>query len=603
MRSSIAFSLVFVAGLTACRAQAEEAATPVHVGDKVANFTFTDSRYLPRSLTDLGDHAATVVVFTTLDCPIVQRYLPKLKELEAAYRGRDVQFLALNVGPQDDPVEVASLSIAADWPFPVGKDYDGQVVSALGATRVPEVVVLDREHSLRYRGRIDAQYRVSGVQPTTGREDLKEALEDVLAGRTVATAETPVDGCAITIEDVPQPGVTPNYAEHVAGILQRECQTCHRDGGSAPFTLLSYDDAVANAETIAEVVRQRRMPPAFAARDHGEFVNRLELSSEELSQLYHWAKGERAAGDLAKAPPAREWPTSRWQIGEPDLVITMPKVQKLPASGYVPYRYVFLPHVFKEDTWVQKVQILPGNPKAVHHCNMAYVKDNKYNDAEFITGYVPGGDAMILDPDTGFKIPAGSTLVLQVHYVTSGEESTDETSVGFTFPKQEIDKEIKHFRVHNATFEIPPGDGHFPVQAEQTLDCNAAGIGMFVHMHLRGKHMTFLAHYPTGETETLLTVPNYSFDWQMSYRWAENAKVFPKGTKIECLAHFDNSTFNPFNPDPKATVKEGQQTYEEMMYGFFFFLDKDQELNLKVDPSTGVAMPKAGTDAQAQAGS
>lgn len=583
----------------ASRAAADEAKPALALGDKAPNFTFTDTRFLERSLADLGDHAAVVVVFTTLDCPVAQRYLPKLKELEAAYRDRGVQFLGINVGSNDPLVEVAYQAISADWPFPVGKDFDGQVVSALGVERVPQVVVLDRDRKLRYRGRIDSQYRVGGVQPNAGREDLQEALDDVLADREVSVAETPVDGCRITIEDVAKPSVTPTYAEHVAGILQKHCQECHRDGGSAPFTLLNFADAVANAETIAEVVRQRRMPPAFAAKEHGEFVNHRELSSEELSQLYHWARGERLPGDLAKAPPPREWPTSKWLIGEPDLIVKMPKVQKLPASGYVPYRYVVLPHLFKEDTWVQKIQILPGNPKAVHHCNMAYVKDGKYTDAQFITGYVPGGDPMILDPDMGFKIPAGSMLVLQVHYVTTGEEATDETAVGFVFPKQEIDKEIQHFRVHNAVFEIPPGDGHHRVDAVQQLACNAQGIGMFVHMHLRGKHMTFLAHYPSGETETLLVVPNYSFDWQMSYRWPEKLKKFPQGTKIECIAHFDNSTFNPYNPDPKATVKEGQQTFEEMMYGFFFFYDADQELNLQVDSTTGVPLKQPSADAQA----
>jgi thiol-disulfide isomerase/thioredoxin/mono/diheme cytochrome c family protein len=565
------------------------------LGEKVSKFTFTDIRYLPRRLADLGDKKAYVVVFTTLDCPLVKRYLPRLKALDEAYRGKEVQFLALNVGADDPLVEVAYQALKADLAFPVGKDFDGVVAKALGAARTPEVVLLDAERKIRYRGRIDDRLRLGGARPSAEREDLKEALDDVLAGREVRVAETPVDGCLIEFDALTAlPAAPPkdvNYSEHVAPILARHCQECHRPESSGPFSLLSYRDALAHADTIAEVVRQERMPPAFASREHGEFTNRLGLSALERAAVLAWAKGGKPEGDPGKLPKPREFSSAKWKIGEPDLVIKMPGPVEIPAEGYVPYKYVLLPYVFINDTWIQRVEILPGNKAAVHHCNMGFVTVGGVNDTRnFITGYVPGGDAMILDSGLGFKIPGGSMLVLQVHYVTTGAATTDQTSVGIGYAKEPIDKQLRHFQISNRRFEIPPGAPHHAVSASRTFSADATGIGMFTHMHVRGKDMVFRAAYPEGKEETLLAVPNYNFDWQLSYRWSAGKMKFSKGTRIDCTAHFDNSPFNPYNPDPKATVRDGQQTYQEMMYGFLFYTHDDEKLGLKIDPKTGRVM-------------
>ena len=157
-------------------------------------------------------------------------------------------------------------------------------------------------------------------------------------------------------------------------------------------------------------------------------------------------------GDLSKAPAPKQWADGKWQIDGPDLVIKMPQRVEIPATGYIPYKYVILNHLFKEDTWVTGCQILPENKAALHHCNMAYIDPlkGKYSDAQFITGQVPGGIPMVLDEGVGFKIPKGSVLVLQIHYVTTGEKTTDQSSVGFTFAKGKINKQLKHFRATTA---------------------------------------------------------------------------------------------------------------------------------------------------------
>ncbi|MBX7074600.1 MAG: redoxin family protein [Pirellulales bacterium] len=565
----------------------------VKVGERVADFTFKDIRYLERNLGEFGERKAYVIVFTNLDCPLVKRYLPKLRDLDAKYRDQGAQFIAMNVGPTDSIMEMAYQALKADCHFAFCKDFDGEVVRALGVQRTPQVCVLDADRKLRYRGRIDNQYRVGGVSEAAVSEDLQNALEDVLAGRDVQVAETPCDGCKIT----PAPAVESKnltYSHDVAPLLKQHCQECHRGNTTAPFTLSSYEDAKGNGAMIAEVVREQRMPPCYASEENTEIVNRQALSVKDRDTIISWVHSGMAAGDLDKAPEPLPPADSKWQIGEPDLVLTMSKPIKIPAQGVIAYKYVILPHQFTEDTWVSDIEILPGNRDVVHHLNMAALVGSKISDAQFITGYVPGGEAMMLDPHHGFRIPKGARLVLQIHYVTTGEETTDQTSVGFNFVKDRLQKEIQHFRVTTGKFAIEPNHPHYLVEAERTLAGDATGIGMFSHMHLRGKDMLFNAIYPDGKEETILAIPNYNFDWQMNYRWAPKTKKFPKGTKIHCLAHFDNSKFNPYNPDPNATVKEGDQTYEEMMFGFFFYTLDDEQLDLEIDPKTGhvVGQPK-----------
>ncbi len=597
-KSLIAVAVLTVFSLPAWAEKAPSNTTdtsPMKIGQKVGEFTFKDIHFLPRQLADFGEKKAYVIAFTTLDCPVVQRYLPKLKALDEAYRDKGVQFLAVNVGPSDDLREVAYQALVVDAEFPFAKDFDGQVARAVGASRAAEVVVLDADKKLCYRGRVDNQFRLGGEKPTADRDDLKLAIEDVLAGREVAVAETAVDGCLIAFPKPRARNTQVTFAEHVAPLLQKHCQDCHHaDAPEAPFALATYQDAVDHAPMIAEVVSEQRMPPWYASRQHGEFTNVRGMTSGERALVEDWVRADCQQGDPAKAPAPRVFAETKWRIGTPDVVIKTP-VQKIPATGYIPYRYIMLTsHPFAKDTWVQGVQILPENSKAMHHCNMFFMKlGEKPSQENFITGQVPGGDAMILDNNVGFKIPGGSVLGLQIHYVTLGQETTDQISVGVRFARETVQKSLKNTQVTNLTFKIPPGAPHYKVSAVRELKNDVTGYGLFSHMHLRGEDMTFRAIYPDGRDETLLVVPNYSFDWQQAYRWGKGKQKFPKGTKLEVFAHFDNSPFNPYNPDPNKTVEEGQQTFQEMMYGFVFYTQDDEHLNLTIDTKTGYVVPEA----------
>jgi hypothetical protein len=590
--------------------QALAAEKSLAIGEKVESLNFKDVWFLPRSLDDFAKRDALVIVFTALDSPRAEVYLPLLEEMALAYEERNVQFLAMNVGPDDSIRDTASQALKYQMSFPFVKDFDAECATRLGINQTMAVVVLDNQRRLSYRGRIDDRFSIgqtagqtpsggqqpAGAQQTAGTQqreptqhDLKRALDSILSGDKVKQPEVAVTGQAIGRPTPPklEPGIKVTYARHIAPLMARHCQECHRPGTEAPFSLLTYQDVIDHVDMIGEVVAEERMPPWFASL--GEFDNSREMTREEQALVRLWIEQGMVSGDLSQAPevdPQRVNPR-KWIIDEPDLVITTRREHKLPADGFIPYKYVMLPHRFEHDTWVQQIEILPDNPRVVHHCNMAYVLDGDWNDAKFVIGKVPGVQPMNLSDNVAYKIPKGAMMILQIHYTSTGQPETCKISAGFRYAREVVHKEFKYLWMVNNTFAIPPGDPAHRVSATNTLDCNAIGVGLFAHMHLRGKDMSFVAHYPDGRSERLLEIPNYSFDWQLAYRWNEQGRRFPSGTKFEAISHYDNSTFNPYNPDPTQTVREGQQTIHEMLNGVFFYMDADEHLNLKIDPTSG----------------
>lgn len=562
----------------------------VAIGDQIEDLDFKDLRYLPRSLDDFEGKQAYVLVFTNTSCPLVQRYLPRLQELSDKYADDGVQFIAVNVGPDDSIMDVASHAIEYQALFPFVKDVDGSCVAALGVERTPEVVVLDGDKHLVYRGRIDDQYRLGGVRPNVRRHDLDEAISELLAGEKISVPETKVDGCKITLPKSPEANEEITFSKHISRLMQEHCQECHRENTAAPFSLITYDDVSSNAEMIAEVVSEGRMPPWFASPKFGHFINDRTLTSEERNQIVAWVRAGTPEGDPSDMPEPIEFPGTEWSIGEPDLVLTT-KEFDVQAHGYVPYEYVVLPHFFMKDTWIEAFEILPHNAAVVHHCNAAYAsgKDGAGSDT-FITGYVPGGQAMDLSAfgeGVALKIPKFSVIGLQIHVVTTGKPEKGSISVGIRFAKNNVKKQLHHVILDDHKFKIAPGHPAYMVSDDATIDHDATLLGMFSHMHLRGKDMTFLAHLPSGTTETLLQIPNYNFDWQLGYEIEPGAVKLPAGTRLEAIAHYDNSAFNPYNPNPDRVVPYGDQTYDEMINGFAFFTHDDEELDIKVNPENG----------------
>jgi hypothetical protein len=610
----LAMLFIVAAGATRADNNIEPAtAAKVPIGDKLATCTFTDIRFLPRSLSDFVSDKdpvpkrAFVLVFTNTTCPIVQRFLPRLKALEAEFRPQGVQFVAVNVGPDESVLDIATQAVTHDMPFPFVKDIDGSCTAACGVDRTAAAVLVDADYKIRYRGRIDNSQRLGGATPGSVSSELRDAIEALLAGKDIAVTETPVEGCLITRPAAPRSLGNVEYARQIEPIIQKNCAGCHRPNTAAPFSLLSYDDVAANAAMIAEVVDERRMPPWYASHGIGKFSNDRTMSAADRKLLVAWARAGAphdesvsSQGDgsaAAKAPPSEDstkgdssdlWAGKEWLLGEPDVIYEAPFTYDVPAEGYVDYKYTLLPAIFLKDTYIQAAEVQPSNPRVVHHSNLGYMPIGQQGMyAKLITGYVPGVGPMELDHNVASKIPAGSAIGLQIHLTTTGKPEKTKLRVGFKYPRYKVDKVLYYCQLSNQKFAIPPYAAHYPVSRTKTLPDDVSIYGFFAHMHVRGQDATFKAYPPNADPVTLLMIPNYSFDWQMPYHVAHDSVKFPAGTKYECVAHYDNTTFNPYNPDPAATVRDGQQTYQEMMYGYVFYTKDKEELGLEIDTKTG----------------
>jgi mono/diheme cytochrome c family protein len=550
-------------------------ADPPAIGEKTPFFSFKDIRYLPRTLHDIADAKVHVLGLANIMDPKAERFLAELAELHKTYVSDGVSVMAVDIDPATGIGQMAWRAVELDAQYPFVKDQDGEVRKALGVAEWPVVAVLDKDHVLHYRGAFDKA--AAAVKAVLAKEEAPDPV--------------PVDGQPVAETELPDPAEPVTFAKDIAPILKRNCVSCHQPNEVAPFSLMDYEDAAGHAEMIAEVVREERMPPWYALDGVGSFINKRGLSDKEKLVIAQWVQGGKEQGDLSQAPEMPKPREEKWAMDTPDLVVTA-ETQELPAEGYIPYRYIGFPYQFPEDTWIQGLEILPSNPSVVHHANLAYMPAGGEYDGynNFLIGKVPGAEPLRLSNNIAMMIPKGSVLVLQVHYVTTGKAEQDVPAIGIRYAKEKINKKV-HFKiVQSLDFKIPPHDPLHEVRGEQTLDTDATGLALFGHMHLRGRDFQFKAHYPDGKSEQLLVVPNYSFDWQMAYQWMPGFKQFAKGTRIELIAHFDNSAFNPYNPDPSKTVEWGPQTFHEMCDGYFFYLDNNENLNLQVDPETGQAV-------------
>jgi hypothetical protein len=363
------------------------------------------------------------------------------------------------------------------------------------------------------------------------------------------------------------------YAKDVAPILYKNCTECHRQGMSAPMSLMTYDETRPWARAIKQRVVKREMPPWSADPAHGTFKNDPRLSQKEIDTISAWVDGGASKGNDRDLPVPPQY-ADGWTIGTPDAIFTMTEEFKVPAEGTIPYQYIRIPTNVAEDKWLQAIEIKPGDRRVVHHVIASAqpvggnARDERTAGRTSLGGITPNKPGVVYEPGIARLLRANSEIILQMHYTTIGVPTSDRTSVAVIYAKEPPKKMLSGGNVLNARFEIPPGAPHHEVSATRTFADDVLLTTMMPHMHVRGKDMTYIAHYPDGRKETLLYVPKYDFNWQHTYELAE-PKLLPKGTKLEVIAHFDNSTNNVFNPDPTATVRWGDQTWEEMMIGFY----------------------------------
>ena len=565
---------------------------PPQVGAVVGDFTAVNAlniQGLPISLSQVGRDRIVVVAFLRTDCPLAKLYAPRLAELARAYAPKGVVFFGVDSNPLETMNAVVAFVRTSRIEFPILRNTGQEIADALGATRTPQVVVLDRERKIRYRGRIDDQFgfvpqnrAVSYHKTAPQQNDLKRALDELLAGKAVSVAETDAVGCLIgryrQSADPSDSAATDTslvtYAKDVAPILNRRCVSCHRPKQIAPFGLATYDDAARRADMIAEVTQLGRMPPWHADPKYGSFHNDARLTDKEKRILARWAATGAPPGDLKDLPEPPKF-AEGWIIPQPDEILYMsPKPFDVPATGVVPYQNFIIDPGWKEDRWISAIEGRPGNPSVVHHIlfyivppDGSHVKFLRPDDT-FLGTYAPGMQPEVLPEGFARPVPAGSKFLFSVHYTPNGTPQKDLSYMGIKFADPaSVVREVTMSSAFNKQFRIPAGAANHPVEAEYLFEEDSLLLSLIPHMHYRGKDFVFEAHYPNGDVETLLSVPHYDFAWQTVYRLNEH-KLMPRGTVIRCLAHYDNSAGNLNNPDPKADVAWGEQTFDEMMIGF-----------------------------------
>ncbi len=387
---------------------------------------------------------------------------------------------------------------------------------------------------------------------------------------------------------------TATFHKDVVPILQARCQGCHRPGEIGPMPLLTYKDARPWAKAMKEAVLSRKMPPWFADAGHGRFANDRSLAKTEVDVLTAWADSGAREGKPHEAPSPRSF-SRGWNIPPPDLVLEMPEAFAVPESGRVEYTYIVLPHQFSEDRWVQMAEARPGSGSLVHHMTV-YVRDpeskwlreearpgvpftppKSFPDGrrrtdlggmgnEILFFFVPGYDPATFAPGQAKKIRAGSDLVLEMHYTPNGKAVADRSRIGLVFATEPVRERVIIVSAGNNRFVIPPGDPNYRVDGAITFRNHGKILSLYPHMHLRGKGFEFRLVHADGRVETLLKLTRYSFNWQLDYRLETPVAIAP-GMKMECTAWYDNSANNPLNPDPRAEVRYGEMSWEEMAGG------------------------------------
>jgi hypothetical protein len=527
------------------------------------------------------DHAAIAFLVQGNDSKGAAAAVPAFKAAQAKYKDRIKFFMINPIGVTQTETRAAVQKKLEQYgtDIPVLMD-DAQVAAeSLGVEKFGQAVLLDpKSFKVVYRGAAD--------------ERLNKAIDDVLAGKTVAKAKTRVKGEKVALAALKADSKRRiSYTKEVAPILADNCARCHRENGIAPFAMNSYAVIKGFSPMIREVVRTKRMPPGQIDPHVGNYKETYSLTPTEVQTLVHWI--ESGSPQDAGVDPLTQlkFPATKWALGEPDLIVKVPP-QKIPATGVLDYIRVVVPiEGLTKDRWVRASQYVAGDRTVLHHTlnalqppgaptdSRAFLGSNDPNEAR-ITAYIPGAQPLVEPLNTGGLLRKGSSIALQLHYTTNGKATTDASEIGIWFypegqePAERMSGDCACIFTRGWN-PIPPFAADHEMKQTITVPKDAYLFSMLPHMHFRGKRMRFYAEFPDGKTQELLNIANYNYNWQLNYELVEPL-LMPKGTKITAVGAFDNSTQNKANPDPARKVPWGQQSWDEMFFGAVTYKFVDQ---------------------------
>ncbi len=553
--------------------------TKDRIGEKLADVKVTTLDGQAVNLLDYHTGKMFVIAYTGVGCPIAGRYAPRLEQLLKDYGKDGLHIIGINANPQDTADKVRDDIKELGITFPVLLDHHQQLTRQLDAKTTTVVFLVDKAGVIRYRGMIDNQYVLGAQRHKASRKYLEKAIRSVMKSKPVEVTRTAAPGCVITRIAPESTSERITYSSHIKRIIQDNCVACHRPKQVGPFSLTSYESVRGWSAMIHSVIMDRRMPPWNAAPEFdGTFVNERRLPEKDKQALLDWIANDMPRGHEEEDPPDKKF-SRLWRIGKPDKVYTVKKGFSVPAEGVVEYQYFSIPTKFKKDKWIQAMEARAGAADVVHHI-LAFIVDpngprtqNSKLGLEdgYLCASVPGDTPSIFPKGRAKKLPAGHTIVLQVHYTTNGKKRKDKCKLAMVFSDDPVEEEVRTRGIYNLTFKIPPGDPDYEVRSEHTFKEDTQILGLYPHMHFRGKSWKYVAHYPDDTKKTLLDVPRFDYNWQESYI-LNKPITLPKGTKLECIAHFDNSDKNLVNPDPTEEVKFGEQSWEEMMIGYVDYI-------------------------------
>jgi MBOAT, membrane-bound O-acyltransferase family/AhpC/TSA family/Copper type II ascorbate-dependent monooxygenase, C-terminal domain len=573
------------------------------VNEMIPNVEVEDVEGRAARLGDLIGKAGLVIVVRDVDCPVSKRYGPRLAKLEATYAPQGLPFAFLNPTRHNTREQMLGEIRTFGFQGRYLRDPRGRLAQALAARSTAEVFVLDTKRTLVYRGAVDDQYGIDYTRTEVGHPFLATALDEVLAGSRVQTPMTRAPGCELGLAPAPWSSAERvTWHKQVSRIVQARCLGCHRDGGTGPFALDSYEAVAGRAATIRRVIRDGFMPPWFAAPGSGPWANDLSLSVWERRTLLRWLDTEMAPGDPDDSPRSPRFEKG-WTIGTPDLVLELPEAQQVPAEGFLPYRFAAIDVHFPEDRWVQAVEVLPGARVNVHHV-LVFLEQRGKGPIEVLrdrlvalgarpgsvralesnfVGYGPGASGRVFPHGTAKRLPANTRLLFQIHYVTTGVPAVDRTQLGIVFAKEPPRHELHTASAFNRDFVIPAGAPNHEVSASYEFQDHGQLLSFTPHMHMRGKAIRYELVSPEGVRTLLLDVPRYHFNWQLAYELARPVRVAP-GTRLVATGWFDNSALNLANPDPARAVTFGIQSTDEMMIGYFDWIPDSEVRSAHATP-------------------
>lgn len=543
---------------------------------KIDDFALIDHNGRFHKLSKMANRDAIVLFIQGNGCAISRNASTSLTAVRDNFAEHNIEVFMLNANTKDSREAILAEAQAHNITLPILMDDTQLVAEALGATHTGEVYLIKPStRELVYRGPIS----------TKDKNYLQDAMASLVGGDSVAATKqvSATSGNKLQFPYRAQhANAVPSYQKDIAPILQERCVSCHQKDGLAPWAMNSYDMVRGWAPMIREVIMSKRMPPGQIDPEFNHlFEDVAQLTIGEQQTLVNWIDAGAVNSEKLDTLAEININVAEWQLGEPDLIVEVP-AQEIPATGVIDYRYEKIPLNLEQDIWVKAVEFLPSAHEVMHHIIAFSLDTPDFSEFQLLTqgvglgAYAPGNQPTVFPDNTGYKLSAGGGLFLQLHYTTSGKAAVDKTRIGLYLLDEAPAIAMGGGSAAEFNLNIPPNVKESPMTADRTFAKDTYLVSLSPHMHFRGKKIKYTLIYPDGRREVILSVPNYQFNWQKNYDFKEPMFI-PAGTRLVVDGAFDNSATNPNNPDPNITVTWGEQSWNEMFFGFYRYFEAEKD--------------------------